>query len=140
MVDIAYTPLKPIDGTLNSARYISGVLRDPWLYPLFRVLRNPTYARPHVAGIVQTFLVTENVRLLLWTAHSPDLSPIESVWSMVTERLARHHTPVTTVDEPWYRIEAAWSSEPVHDIQSLFDSKLRCLSAVITARCGCFSY
>ncbi|GFU38571.1 uncharacterized protein TNCV_4391181 [Trichonephila clavipes] len=71
-------------------------------------------ARPYVAGIVRTFLDTGNVRLLPWPASSPDLSPIENVWSTVAERLARHHMPVTTVDELWYRVEAAWSSVPVH--------------------------
>ncbi|GFT29134.1 HTH_Tnp_Tc3_2 domain-containing protein [Trichonephila clavipes] len=53
---------------------------------------------------------------------------------MVAERLARHHTPVTTIDELWYRVEAAWSSVPVHAIQSLFDSMPRHISYVITAR------
>ncbi|GFY06030.1 transposable element Tcb1 transposase [Trichonephila clavipes] len=61
------SPLVRVDGTLNSARYISGVLRSVAL-PFIRALRNPTFkqdnARPHVAGIAQTFLETENVRLL----------------------------------------------------------------------------
>ncbi|GFT02189.1 hypothetical protein TNCV_84521 [Trichonephila clavipes] len=69
-------------------------------------------AQTHVAGIVRTFLDMENVRLLLWPARSPDLSPIENVWSRVAKRLARHPTPVTTVD-------AVWSSVPIHAIQSL---------------------
>ncbi|GFU44643.1 uncharacterized protein TNCV_1507321 [Trichonephila clavipes] len=64
-------------------------------------------ARPHVFGIVWTFLDTENVRQLPWPARSPDLSPIENVWSMVAQRLARYHTPVTTVDEMGYGVEAA---------------------------------
>ncbi|GFV21001.1 hypothetical protein TNCV_2280451 [Trichonephila clavipes] len=37
---------------------------------------------------------------------------------MVAEQLARHHTPVTTVDELWHRVEAAWASE--HVIQSVW--------------------
>ncbi|GFU18415.1 hypothetical protein TNCV_1980951 [Trichonephila clavipes] len=45
--------------------------------------------------------------------------------------------PVTTVDELWYRVEAAWSSVSVHSIQSLFDSMPRRINAVITARGGC---
>ncbi|GFS89194.1 transposable element Tcb1 transposase [Trichonephila clavipes] len=61
------SPLVLIDGTLNSARYISEVSR-PLAIPLIRVLRNPTCkqdnARPHVTGIFQTFLDTENARLL----------------------------------------------------------------------------
>ncbi|GFX43230.1 transposable element Tcb1 transposase [Trichonephila clavipes] len=56
-----------IDGTLNSACYISGVLRNVALL-FIRVLRNPTFkqdnARPNVAVIVRTFLDTGNVRAL----------------------------------------------------------------------------
>ncbi|GFT85625.1 transposable element Tcb1 transposase [Trichonephila clavipes] len=71
-VVIGYTsrsPLGHIDGTLNSARYISGVLR-PKALPFIRALRNPTFqqdnARVRVHGFVRTFLDTENVRLLPW--------------------------------------------------------------------------
>ncbi|GFW58957.1 hypothetical protein TNCV_2830631 [Trichonephila clavipes] len=52
----------------------------------------------------------KNVRLLPRLARSSDLSPIENVWSMVPERLARHHTPITTVDELWYLVEVACGS------------------------------
>ncbi|GFW78423.1 transposable element Tcb1 transposase [Trichonephila clavipes] len=75
------------------------------------VQRNPTFkqdnARSYVAGIVRNFFDTENVLMLPWSARSPDLSPIENVWSIVAERLARHHKPITTVEELWPRVEAA---------------------------------
>ncbi|GFV52972.1 netrin receptor UNC5C [Trichonephila clavipes] len=74
---IGYTsrsPLVRIDGTLNSARYISGVLRLVAL-PFMRVLRNPTfkqdYSRPHVAGIVRIFLDTEMYINYFATKPSP---------------------------------------------------------------------
>ncbi|GFY21048.1 hypothetical protein TNCV_3990921 [Trichonephila clavipes] len=57
---------------------------------------------------------------------------------MVAERLGRYQTPVTTVDELRFRVEAASSSVPVHDIQSVLDSMIRRISAVITARGVCF--
>lgn len=59
---------------------------------------------------------------------------------MVAEQLARHPTPVTTVDELWLRAEAAWASVPVHAIQSLYDSMPRRIRAVITARGGYSGY
>ncbi|GFV89388.1 hypothetical protein TNCV_4152071 [Trichonephila clavipes] len=34
----------------------------------------------------------------------------ENVWPTVAERLAHQHTAVTTVDELWHRVEAAWAS------------------------------
>ncbi|GFV51125.1 hypothetical protein TNCV_4744021 [Trichonephila clavipes] len=70
----------------------------------------------------------KNVRLLPWPARSPDLSPIESA-----KRLARHHIPVTTVDKLWYHVEAAWSSAPVHAMQSRHDSMPR-LDLVLNVR------
>ncbi|GFV70797.1 transposable element Tcb1 transposase [Trichonephila clavipes] len=100
---IGYTsqsPLFQIDGTLNSVRYISGVLR-PIPLSFIRALRNFMFrqdkARPHAAGIVRTFLDTEIVRLLAWTVRSPDVSPIENVWLMVVKRLARRHMPISTI-------------------------------------------
>ncbi|GFX03693.1 transposable element Tcb1 transposase [Trichonephila clavipes] len=69
-------------------------------------------ARPHVAGIVRIFLDTENIRLLLWPARSPNLLSIETLWSMVVQRLACHHTPVSTVDKLLHRVEAMRSSVP----------------------------
>ncbi|GFX71690.1 transposable element Tcb1 transposase [Trichonephila clavipes] len=88
---IEYTsqsPLVHIDGTLNSVRYISGVLR-PLALRFIRALRNPTFqqdnARSHVTGIVRTFFDTENVQLFSLPARSPDLSPIKNVRSVVAE-------------------------------------------------------
>ncbi|GFU15712.1 transposable element Tcb1 transposase [Trichonephila clavipes] len=73
---------------------------------------------------------TENVQLLPWLARSPDLSSIGNVRAMVAERLTRRYTPVTTLDELWYRVA----------IQFLFHSMPRCISAIITARGGWFGY
>ncbi|GFX00244.1 transposable element Tcb1 transposase [Trichonephila clavipes] len=44
--------------------------------------------QPHVARIVQMFSVNHQIELLPWLARSPDLSPIENMWSMVTQCLA----------------------------------------------------
>ncbi|GFT83666.1 transposable element Tcb1 transposase [Trichonephila clavipes] len=82
------SPLVCIDATLNRVHYISSVLR-PVALPFIQALRNPTFqqdnARPHVPGIVRTFLGTENVRLSSWPARSTDFSPLENVWPMVVE-------------------------------------------------------
>ncbi|GFX04660.1 transposable element Tcb1 transposase [Trichonephila clavipes] len=83
---ITYTsgsPLVHIDGTLNSACYISGVLRPVAVTALYSNPAKPTFeqdnARTHVAGIVRTFLDTENIRMFLWPARLPDLTPIKSL-------------------------------------------------------------
>ncbi|GFT13238.1 hypothetical protein TNCV_4076961 [Trichonephila clavipes] len=78
--------------------------------------------------------------MLVYPARSPDLSPTENIWFPVAERLARHHTPVTMVDELWHRVEAVRGSAPAHSIQSLFDSMPKRIKAFIIAKEGCSEY
>ncbi|UYV79950.1 hypothetical protein LAZ67_18001174 [Cordylochernes scorpioides] len=79
---------------IEQSRYIHDVSR-PVAVNFIRGLRNPTFqqdnARLRVAGIVRIFLHKENIQLVPRSARSPDLSPIENVWSMVAERQARYH-------------------------------------------------
>ncbi|GFU22371.1 hypothetical protein NPIL_213011 [Nephila pilipes] len=70
---------------------------------------------------------------LLWPARSRDLSPIENIQSMVAERLAYHHKPVTTVDELSHRVETAWAVL-LNMATNLLDSMPRHITAVIAAR------
>ncbi|GFW28949.1 transposable element Tc1 transposase [Trichonephila clavipes] len=87
-------------------------------------------ARPHVARIVQMFFVNHQIELLLWPARSPDLSPIENMWSIVAQRLTQITPPPTTPDQLWQRVEAAWSAVPQKHIQSHFESMPRRVAAV----------
>ncbi|GFW21581.1 transposable element Tcb1 transposase [Trichonephila clavipes] len=82
------TPLVRTAGTLNSQRYISKVLEPvvlPYLQGLVTAIFQQDNTRPHVARIVQRFFVNQQIELLAWPAHSPDLSPIETMWSMVAQ-------------------------------------------------------
>ncbi|GFT30360.1 transposable element Tcb2 transposase [Trichonephila clavipes] len=84
----SHTPLVRIAGTLNNQRYISKVLEPvvlPYLQGLATAIFQQDNARPHVARIVQKFFVNHQIELLPWPACSPDLSPIESMWPMVTQ-------------------------------------------------------
>ncbi|GFW90869.1 transposable element Tcb1 transposase [Trichonephila clavipes] len=104
------TLLVRIAGTLNSQRYISEVLRQ------------------------------SPVALLPCPACSPDLSPIENMWSMVAQRLTEITPPAATPDQLWQRVEAAWSSVPQEHIQSLFESMPRRVAVVISNNGGYSGY
>ncbi|GFX07391.1 transposable element Tcb1 transposase [Trichonephila clavipes] len=56
-------------------------------------------ARPHVARNVQRFFVNRQIELLPWLACSPDLSPLENMWSMVAQRLTQITPPAATPDQ-----------------------------------------
>ncbi|GFU66341.1 transposable element Tcb1 transposase [Trichonephila clavipes] len=97
-------------------------------------------ARPHVARIVQRFFVNHQIELLPWSVRSPDLSPIESMWSMVAQRLTQITPPAATPDQLWQRVEAAWCAVPQEHIQSLFESMPKRVAAVISNYGGYSSY
>ncbi|GFT47514.1 transposable element Tc3 transposase [Trichonephila clavipes] len=80
------TPLVRIACTLNSQCYISEVLEPivlPYLQGFATAIFQQDNARPHVTRIVQRFFVNHQLELLSWPDRSPDLSPIENMWSMV---------------------------------------------------------
>ncbi|UYV62937.1 hypothetical protein LAZ67_2002555 [Cordylochernes scorpioides] len=77
-----------IAGTLNSQRYISEVLEPvvlPYLHGLPAAIFQQHNAGPHVARIVQRFFVNRQIELLPCPARSPELLPIENMWSMVAQ-------------------------------------------------------
>ncbi|GFX99811.1 transposable element Tcb1 transposase [Trichonephila clavipes] len=47
------------------------------------------------------------IELLPWPARSPDISPIENMWSLVAEQLTQITPPAATPDQLWQRVEAA---------------------------------
>ncbi|GFT83137.1 transposable element Tcb1 transposase [Trichonephila clavipes] len=100
--DIGYhsrTPIVRMSGTLNSQRYISEVSEPvvlPYLQGLATAIFQQDNAQPHMARIVQRFIVNYQIELLPWLARSPDLSPIENTWSMVPQRLTQITPPAGT--------------------------------------------
>ncbi|GFV37695.1 transposable element Tcb1 transposase [Trichonephila clavipes] len=89
-------------------------------------------ARPLVARIVQRFFVNHQIQWLPRPACSPELSPIENMWSMVAQRLTQIIHPAATGDQLWQRVEFAWFAVPQEHIQRLFESMPRRLEAVIS--------
>ncbi|GFW80363.1 transposable element Tcb1 transposase [Trichonephila clavipes] len=86
------TLLVRIVGTLNSHRYITEVLEPvvlPYLQGLATAIFQQDNAQPHVTRVVQRFFVNHQIELLPWPARSTDLSPIENMWSMVSQRLTQ---------------------------------------------------
>jgi hypothetical protein len=73
-------------------------------------------ARPHVAD--EDWLASKNVPLLTpsWPPRSPDLSPIETIWSIVQRKVDRHSCSSHA------ELQAAWIKEFTDLDQSIIDS------------------
>ncbi|GFU85064.1 transposable element Tcb1 transposase [Trichonephila clavipes] len=116
---------------LNSCVMLRHFSPAPGIMGLVTAIFQQNNAGPHVARIVQRFFVNPQIELLPWSARSPDLSPIENMWSMVAQRLTQITPPASTPDQLWQHVKAAWSAVLQEHIQILFESMPRRLAAVI---------
>ncbi|GFV81999.1 transposable element Tcb1 transposase [Trichonephila clavipes] len=82
------------------------------------------------------FLYALSIELLLWLARSPDLSPIENMWSTAAQRLTQITPPASTPDKIWQSVKASWSAVPQEHIKSVFESIPRRVAAVISNNDG----
>ncbi|GFV77106.1 transposable element Tcb1 transposase [Trichonephila clavipes] len=88
-------------GKLNSQRYFSEVLEHVVL-PYIQYLPSAIFQQGNVVACdVQVFFSAHQIELLPWPACYPDLSPIETVWSMLAQRLARDIPLAATSDQFW---------------------------------------
>ncbi|GFW51958.1 transposable element Tc1 transposase [Trichonephila clavipes] len=126
----------------QSALHLRGVGASvlPYLQGLATAIFQQDNARPHVSRIVQRFFVHHQIELLPWPARSPDLSPIENLWSMISQRWTQITPPDATPDQLWQRVEDAWSAVPQEHIQSLLESMPRRVAAMISNNGGYFGY
>ncbi|GFT04798.1 transposable element Tcb1 transposase [Trichonephila clavipes] len=93
-----------------------------------------------IAGTLNSQRFMSEIELPPWPACSPDISPIENMWSMVAQRLTQITPPAAALDELWHRVEAAWSAVPQEHIQSLFESMPRRVAVVISNNGGYSGY
>lgn len=73
-----------------------------------------------------------------WPAYSPDLNPIENIWSIMKGKVRRNNPE--TIAELEEQIQIAWDSINEDQIENLINSMTRRCEAVIKARGGHTKY
>jgi len=132
------TQFKIVQGTLNAVKYRDDIL-DPIVLS-FLQQRNFGHdfqhdsPRCHVARVCQDFLNQNHIRVLPWTALSPDLSPIEHLWDELGRRVRHLQNPPETQQELRDTLVHEWNNITQTFIQRLIGSTRRRCEAVVAAR------
>lgn len=86
----------------------------------------------HTAKKTQTFFRSNRIKLLDWPPQSPDLNPIENLWSILDEKIDK--TGVTNKENYFAALRKTWEELDKKYLQNLVESMPRRLQAVIKAK------
>ena len=131
----------PTGMTMNGQRYLD-LLKNK--LELHMAVHNCTVfmqdgAPCHRAKIVTQFLKSKKIRILDWPGNSPDLNPIENLWSILKDKVSEKQPTSAKMLEQ--AIKEVWVRELSNEYcQSLVESMPRRLEAVIKAKGGPTKY
>lgn len=135
-----------IDGGLNGALYVD-ILDDQ----LLRTMRDNGLDRrdiifqhdndpKHTSLLARKWLSKHSISVLDWPAQSPDLNPIEHLWSYLKRQLTAYASAPRNIDQLWQRVETQWENIPRQKCIDLIESMPRRVAAVLKARGGHTNY
>lgn len=94
----------------------------------------------HTSKDAQAWFGGRNISLLSWPAQSPDLNPIENLWSLLKRKIGERPEAPKGILELWSVVQEEWSKINLGYCRALIDSMPNRCKAVIRARGGPTKY
>ena len=91
-------------------------------------------APAHSSKTTKGFLASKGVRTLPWPPQSPDMNPIENLWSLIKNELRGKKFP--NKKALWNAVQDVWYNIPTSKVQRIIESMPRRLFALRKAN-GC---
>lgn len=132
---------------IGTAHHIEGIMDAPYYTKMIskrvpetinKYRMNATYIYQqdndpkHTAIHTREFFAQNKVRVMKWPSQSPDLNPIENVWSEIN-RLTKDRN-ITTKLKCWEFFQEAWSKIQTSFLEKLVDSMPKRCADVIKAK------
>jgi transposase len=94
----------------------------------------------HTSKVAQEWLKINKIAVLEWPAQSPDLNPIEHLWSEVSKRIRKLEKKPSCVKDLWNSVQEVWESIEYDVIDKLYESMPNRIKAVLQAKGGYTKY
>src|SRR5215469_9259535 len=135
-----------IDGRMDGELYTK-ILEDELKRSLTYYGKNPSSIifqqdndPKHKSKLATTWLQHHEFQVLSWPAQSPDLNPIEHLWTHLKRRVANYDIPPNGMLELWERVGKEWDSIGPEVCQNIIERMPRRIKAVLKAKGGCTKY
>jgi Transposase. len=94
----------------------------------------------HTSKVAKKWFSDNNIQVLKWPAQSPDLNPIEHLWSYLKRQLQTYDEPPKSLHELWEWVEKEWEAIPKEECRKLIESMPGRIAAVLRAKGGYTKY
>lgn len=94
----------------------------------------------HTAKYTKEFFESRKIPLLQWPAISPDLNPMENLWSILSQQVYRNGRQFNNLKDLKKAIQEEWDKIDISVLQSLINSMPRRLNDVIINNGGHTNY
>jgi transposase len=135
-----------IDGRMDRELYTK-ILEDELQESLAYYQKNPSSIifqqdndPKHKSKMAITWLKDHGFQVLSWPAQSPDLNPIEHLWTHLKRRVADYEEPPKGILELWDRVQEEWDKIGPEVCQNLIESMPRRIEDVLRAKGGYTEY
>ena len=129
-----------IDGKLDGELYTK-ILQDELQESLAYYGKNPSSVifqqdndPKHKSQKASTWFEDHGFKVLPWPAQSPDLNPIEHLWTHLKVKLGEYERVPTGILELWERVQVEWDKIQPEVCQNLIESMPRRVAAMVKAK------
>ena len=131
--------LIPVDGNINSEKYISILDDNLWPVVARHFANNPwtlqeDNAPCHVSQRTTAWKTENEILTLSWSSQSPDLNIIWNVWKVIKNNVFKRILEIQTKQDLIRVVNEIWTGLSLCYIQSLYQSLPRRIWCMIRAR------
>jgi hypothetical protein len=137
-----------VEGRMNADQYIQ--ILDQSLLPTMRSMRDFPFEKlifqqdndpKHTSKKASKWIRDQGLELMKWPSQSPDLNPIEHMWTLLKKRLGSQYNDIpSSMRALAERTREQWGEITPQACQDLIESMPRRVAAVIKAKGGHTKY